>query len=250
MTGARHVQRDDGSVRVIQRRTWTLADATVRIARDRSTAVAAVQLATDGDELRHTATWHRQAPEPWDPCQRYARAWRHHDENNGRWSVEYGQDGRWWCLFGPDGSPWGKLLDNTLTGSLTEATEYIARLHAAVRDDNREVPVSSSTHRPIDADARAAARKVAARTQPGIPLDDRVLIAYRAELSMGYGGWSYTPRETAAMFRLLHTYLTSGVHDDGRADLESAYIKIECADQDHRAYPPRTGPIPQRYRTW
>lgn len=251
MTGTRHVQRPDGSIAALRRRTWTLADATIRIARDRSTAVVTIKLATDGDELHHTATWYRQPPNPWNTSQRYARTWTHHDEDNARWAIEYGYDGRWWCLFGRDGTPWGKLLDNTLRGSLAEATEHIARLHAAVRDDHLGDPVA--TPWTVDLDARLAARKVAAQTQPGVPLDDRVLIAFRLALSNSTwprNGGAFTSREAAAMFRLLHTYLASGVHDDGAVDLQSALDKIECADQDHRAYPPRTGPVPQRYRTW
>ena len=45
------------------------------------------------------------------------------DPEGGQRSVEHGYDGRYRCLFGPDGIPWGRLLQSTITKSLTEAIE-------------------------------------------------------------------------------------------------------------------------------
>jgi hypothetical protein len=56
------------------------------------------------------------------------------DPEGGQWSVEHGYDGRYRCLFGPDGILWARLLQSTVTQSLTEAIEYIARAIALSKD--------------------------------------------------------------------------------------------------------------------
>lgn len=133
MTFTHYRMAADGTLRTATEREWS-ADSSCRIARDRATATVDTRLTTEDDEVNLTATWHRDPP---DEGRRYANRWLHHDPDGGRWSVEFGYDGRWWCLFGPDGTPWGNLLQNTIAGSLTEATEYIARCIARTKDLDR-----------------------------------------------------------------------------------------------------------------
>jgi hypothetical protein len=46
------------------------------------------------------------------------------DPEGGQWSLEHGYDGRYRWLFAPDGIPWARLLQSTITRSLTEDIEY------------------------------------------------------------------------------------------------------------------------------
>ncbi len=123
-----------GGIQAVAQREWIATGATCKIHRPRNrhstSATVIVRLAAKDAEVSLLAVWNREEPDEG----RNANRWVHRDQDGGRWSVEYGYDGRYWCLFGPGGTPWGELLQNTIAGSLNEATEYIARAMARAKD--------------------------------------------------------------------------------------------------------------------
>jgi hypothetical protein len=53
-----------------------------------------------------------------------------------------------------------------------------------------------------------------------------------------------TPREAAALHRLLQTYLVTEEGDAGMADLATFYVKVDRIEQDHTAYDQADGAAP------